>query len=132
MTSDITRCVDEISSALRTLSALFEDPSSLKFADIRHDMERLDEQFRKKASIDAAFAFIADRDDAGRIVGANYPNAYLQQRLDLSILSTSCSPSSAASTSDVGLPMRHRDSLGPFREIPKTADFWQPRRVITR
>ena len=84
MTSEITRCVDEISSALRTLSTLFEDPSALAFEDVRHDMERLEEQFKKKASIDAAFAFIADRDDAGRVVGANYPNAYLQQCLDLS------------------------------------------------
>lgn len=84
MTSTITQCVNEISSALRTLSQLFENPSSLAFEDVRHDMERLEEQFKKKASIDAAFAFIADRDDAGRVVGANYPNAYLQQRLDLS------------------------------------------------
>lgn len=84
MTSTITQCVNEISSALRTLSQLFEDPSSLAFEDVRHDMERLEEQCKKKASIDAAFAFIADRDDAGRVVGANYPNAYLQQCLDLS------------------------------------------------
>ena len=84
MTSEITQCVNEISSALRTLSTLFEDPSTLEFEDVRHDMERLEEQFKKKATIDAAFAFIADRDDAGRVVGANYPNAYLQQCLDLS------------------------------------------------
>ena len=84
MTSEITQCVDEISSALRTLSTLFEDPYALAFEDVRHDMERLEEQFKKKATIDAAFAFIADRDDAGRVVGANYPNAYLQQCLDLS------------------------------------------------
>lgn len=132
MTSDITWCVDEISSALRTLSALFEDPSGLEFADIRRDMERLEEQFKKKASIDAAFAFIADRDDAGRIVGANCPNANLQQCLDLASLPTSCSPSCAASTSDVELAMRHRDSLEPLREIPKTTGFWQPRDVTTR
>lgn len=101
-------------------------------AQERRDIERLEEQFKKKASIDAALAFIADRDDAGRIVGANYPNAYLQQCLDLSSLSASCSPSSAASTSDVELAMRHRDPLGPLREIPKTTGFWQPLRVITR
>ena len=41
MTSEITRCVDEIASALRTLSTLFEDPSALAFEDVRHDMERL-------------------------------------------------------------------------------------------
>lgn len=84
MTSEITQCVAEISSALRRLSELFADPSALAFEDVRHDMERLEEQCKKKAAIDAAFAFIADRDDAGRVVGANYPNAYLQQCLDLS------------------------------------------------
>lgn len=84
MTSTITQCVDQISSALRTLSELFADPSALAFDDVRRDMERLEEQCKKKATIDAAFAFIAERDEAGRIVGANYPNAYLQQRLDLS------------------------------------------------
>ena len=84
MTSEITQCVNDISAALRTLSTLFDDPSTLVFDDIRRDMERLEEQFKKKATIDAAFAFIAERDDAGRIVGANYPNAYLQQYLDLS------------------------------------------------
>lgn len=41
MTSEIARCVNEISTALRTLSALFTDPSSLAFEDVRHDMERL-------------------------------------------------------------------------------------------
>ena len=84
MTSEITQCVNEISVALRKLSSLFDDPSTLSFDDIRRDMERLEEQFKKKATIDAAFAFVAERDDAGRIVGANYPNAYLQQYLDLS------------------------------------------------
>lgn len=84
MTSTITQCVDQISSALRTLSELFADPSALAFDDVRRDMERLEEQCKKKATIDAAFAFIAERDEAGRVVGANYPNAYLQQRLDLS------------------------------------------------
>lgn len=84
MTSEITQCVNDISAALRTLSKLFEDPSTLTFDDIRHDIERLEEQFKKKATIDAAFAFIAEREKAGRIVGANYPNAYLQQCLDLS------------------------------------------------
>ena len=84
MTSTITQCVDQISSALRTLSELFADPSTLAFDDVRRDMERLEEQCKKKATIDAAFAFIAERDEAGRVVGANYPNAYLQQRLDLS------------------------------------------------
>ena len=84
MTSTITRCVNDISAALRTLSELFADPSALTFSDIRHEMERLEEQFKKKATIDAAFAFIAEREEAGRIVGANYSNAYLQQCLDLS------------------------------------------------
>ncbi|WP_083584155.1 HNH endonuclease signature motif containing protein [Corynebacterium sp. NML130628] len=84
MTSTITQCVNDISAALRTLSKLFDNPSALTFHDIREDMERLEEQFKKKATIDAAFAFIAEREEAGRIVGANYPNAYLQQCLDLS------------------------------------------------
>ena len=51
MTSEITQCVNEISSALRTLSTLFEDPSALAFEDVRHDMERLEEQFKKLSLI---------------------------------------------------------------------------------
>lgn len=84
MTSEITQCVSQIFAALQRLSELFADPSVLRFEDVRRDMECLEEQFKKKATIDAAFAFLADRDDAGRVVGANYPNAYLQQCLDLS------------------------------------------------
>lgn len=105
MTSTITQCVDQISSALRTLSELFADPSALAFDDVRRDMERLEEQCKKKATIDAAFAFIAERDEAGRIVGANYPNAYLQQRLDLSKARPTTASSAAVSSS---LPHRSR------------------------
>lgn len=84
MTSDVAQCVDQIAAALHALSELFDDPSRMAFDDVRKDMERLEEQFKKKATIDAAFAFLAERDGAGSVVGANYANAYLQQCLDLS------------------------------------------------
>ena len=84
MNTEVAQCVEQITTALETLSALFEDPSRLEFEDIHKDMELLEAQFKQKATIDAAFAFIAERDQAGRTVGANYANAYLQQCLDLS------------------------------------------------
>lgn len=84
MNTEVAQCVEQITTALETLSALFEDPSRLEFEDIHKDMELLEAQFKQKATIDAAFAFIAERDQAGRMVGANYANAYLQQCLDLS------------------------------------------------
>ncbi|WP_180952371.1 hypothetical protein [Corynebacterium coyleae] len=75
MTSEITQCVNDISAALRTLSTLFDDPSTLAFDDIRRDMERLEEQFKKKATIDAAFAFIAERCRFG-VVGTASPRSW--------------------------------------------------------
>ena len=84
MNAVVTRCVEQISAALLELSEVFEDPSLLSFEDVRRDMEKLEAQFKKKAAIDASFAFVAERDQAGRVVGANYANAYLQQCLDLS------------------------------------------------
>ena len=75
MNTEVAQCVEQITTALETLSALFEDPSRLEFEDIHKDMELLEAQFKQKATIDAAFAFIAERDQAGRMVGANYANA---------------------------------------------------------
>lgn len=84
MTSDVTRLVDTIGNALLQLRDAFQDPSGLSLEDVRGDMERLEAFFNAKALIDASFAYICERDEAGRVVGANYATTYLEQRLGLS------------------------------------------------
>ncbi|WP_066526916.1 HNH endonuclease signature motif containing protein [Corynebacterium bouchesdurhonense] len=84
MTSDITRLVDTIGNAMLQLRDVFQDPSALTFAGVHADMERLEAFYNSKALVDAAFAHICERDDAGRQVGANYATTYLEQRLGLS------------------------------------------------
>lgn len=56
----------------------------MTFREIYQDLEKLEAIFNTKALIDASFAYICDRDDAGRMVGGNYANAYLKERLGLS------------------------------------------------
>ena len=84
MTSDVTRLVDTIGNALLQLRDVFQDPSAIAFAEVHADMERLEAFCNSKALIDASFAHICERDDAGRRVGANYATTYLEQRLGLS------------------------------------------------
>lgn len=84
MTSDITRLVDTIGNAMLQLRDVFQDPSTLAFAEVHADMERLEAFCNSKALIDASFAHICERDDAGRQVGANYATTYLEQRLGIS------------------------------------------------
>lgn len=84
MTSDVSRLVDPIGHALLQLRDAFQDPSELSLDDVRVDMERLEAFFNAKALIDASFAYICERDEAGRVVGANYATTYLEQRLGLS------------------------------------------------
>ncbi|AWB84627.1 HNH endonuclease signature motif containing protein [Corynebacterium liangguodongii] len=80
----IASLVATIESAFNELSSLFDDPSALHFDTIRADMERLEKAANAKAFIDASFAYICDRDGAGRSVGGRHANDYLETALDLS------------------------------------------------
>ncbi|WP_115685560.1 HNH endonuclease signature motif containing protein [Corynebacterium senegalense] len=80
----LSSLVDDIANATNELSVLFSHPEHLDFADVRGDMERLYAALDKFAAIDAAFAFVADRDGAGSAVGANHATQYLVDVLGLS------------------------------------------------
>ena len=82
--SNITELVDQVVDGLTQLRSLFDDPSALTFPDITPDIARLERAMDKKAYIDASFAHACVLADAGRLVGANYPDAYLMEKLGLS------------------------------------------------
>lgn len=84
MVTELERNVDVVGNALFQIRDMFEDPSEVAFDDVRESMEKLEAIFNAKALIDAAFAHICERDEAGRRVGAKHPNAYLKQCLGLS------------------------------------------------
>ncbi|WP_018297867.1 HNH endonuclease signature motif containing protein [Corynebacterium lubricantis] len=84
MADEITQIVDQIEQSLERLSDIMMDPDSLALQEIHEDFERLESAFNLKSGIDASFAYVCDRDNAGQLVGANYPIEYLTQRLGLS------------------------------------------------
>jgi len=84
MTGRIAQLVNTIGDALAQLRDEFADPSLLSLHDVAAEMEKLEEHLNAKALIDASFAYLCDRDNAGRLVGAVHPNAYLTTRLGLS------------------------------------------------
>lgn len=84
MPTELGKQVDTLACALFQIQDAFADPSEVSFADVHEEMERLEAIFNAKALIDAAFAHICERDNAGRHVGARYPDAYLKERLGLS------------------------------------------------
>ena len=84
MSDKVSQLVATIGNALMQLRDEFSDPSSVVLADVAGDMEKLEAFFNSKAYIDACFAYVCERDEAGRLVGASRPNAYLQNRLGLS------------------------------------------------
>nr|VDG62779.1 Domain of uncharacterised function DUF222 [Streptococcus thermophilus] len=84
MAGRIAQLVDTIGDALAQLRDEFADPSLLSLHDVAAEMEKLEAHLNAKALIDASFAYLCDRDKAGRLVGANHPNAYLTTRLGLS------------------------------------------------
>lgn len=83
MSTELSRHVDTISHALFAIKDLFHDPATLHFNDIHKEMERFEAAFNVKASLDAFFAFLCERDEAGRTVGAKHPTQYLQKKLGL-------------------------------------------------
>lgn len=84
MSAKVSQLVATIGNALMQLRDEFADPSTVTLADVAGDMEKLEDFFNSKALIDACFAYVCERDEAGRLVGASRPNAYLQNRLGLS------------------------------------------------
>ncbi|SDS69685.1 HNH endonuclease signature motif containing protein [Corynebacterium timonense] len=76
--------VDAITSATSDLSAIFSTPDDLTFGAVRADMERLYASLDALAAIDAAYAYLADRDGAGEVVGANHATQYFVDVLGLS------------------------------------------------
>ena len=81
---DVTKLVDQVINGLMQLRTLFDDPSSLPLSTIAEDIARLEHAMDKKAYIDAAFAQVCAIADAGKLVGANYPDAYLMEKLGIS------------------------------------------------
>ena len=76
--------IEHIRIGLVNLQAAMHSVDTLKFRDIYLQFEELEELFGKKTFIDAAFAFLAERDDAGRMVSSSHATEYLIKRLGLS------------------------------------------------
>lgn len=76
--------VDDIERGFQGLLGLLEDPSCASFAALKSSMERLEDAVAAKSFIDAAYAYICERDQAGREVGSPYASEYLKARLGLS------------------------------------------------
>ena len=82
--SNVTELVDKVVDGLTQLRQLLDDPSALPLATITHDIARLERAMDKKAYLDAAFAQACVLADAGKLVGANHPDAYLTEKLGIS------------------------------------------------
>ncbi|MDO5031573.1 HNH endonuclease signature motif containing protein [Corynebacterium sp.] len=71
------------SKALSGLHTLMQDPSDVYFGRVRQGFEDFEAMQSFKGIIDASFAFIAERDDAGRHVSSSRADDYLEQRLGI-------------------------------------------------
>lgn len=80
----IAELVDQVADGLSQLHQLLDDPSALPLATITRDIARLERAMDKKAYVDAAFAQACVLADAGKLVGANHPDAYLTEKLGIS------------------------------------------------
>lgn len=81
---NVTELVDKVVDGLTQLRQLLDDPSALPLSTITRDIARLERAMDKKAYVDAAFAQACVLADAGKLVGANYPDAYLTEKLGIS------------------------------------------------
>ncbi len=82
--NNVTELVDKVVDGLTQLRQLLDDPSALPLSTITRDIARLERAMDKKAYVDAAFAQACVLADAGKLVGANYPDAYLTEKLGIS------------------------------------------------
>lgn len=76
--------VDAIEIGINALLSACDDPDQVTFEDLRNAFERLEKIVAQKSSLDALFAYVCDRDGAGRVVGSPYASEYLRERLGLS------------------------------------------------
>ena len=81
--AEIDSAIAQIATGLTQLRGLMQDPSDLSFELLHPHFEHLERALGNKSTIDAAFAFIAERDDAGRRVGSSKAKDYLTTRLGL-------------------------------------------------
>ena len=64
--AEIDSAIAQVATGLTQLRSLMQDPSDLSFELLHSHFEHLERALGNKSTIDAAFAFIAERDDAGR------------------------------------------------------------------
>ncbi|WP_175934939.1 HNH endonuclease signature motif containing protein [Corynebacterium sp. Marseille-P4321] len=83
MAQELEKLVATMAHAMLRINDIFSDPSTLSFADVHECMETFEAAMAPKAVIDAAFAFICERDEAGRYVGSKHATTYLQRCLGL-------------------------------------------------
>lgn len=76
--------VERITTGMVNLQAAMHSVDTLKFHDIYLHMECLEEALGKKTFIDAAFAYLAERDDAGRLVSSAHASEYFIKRMKVS------------------------------------------------
>src|SRR5699024_5576012 len=76
--------IAHISTGWTNLQAAMHSVETLKFHDIYLLLEDLEEAFGKKTFIDSAFAFLAQRNDAGRLVASAHATEYFIKRMNLS------------------------------------------------
>ena len=81
--AEIDSAIAQVATGLTQLRSLMQDPSDLSFELLHPHFEHLERALGNKSAIDAAFAFIAERDDAGRRVGSSKAKDYLTTRLGL-------------------------------------------------
>lgn len=84
MATEVSAHVDSIESGISALLAVCEDPSLVDFHGLRDAFERLEKIVAQKSMLDALFAFVCERDDAGREVGSPYASEYLRECLGIS------------------------------------------------
>lgn len=82
--NQVTRLVAAMSAAMAELRSVMADPDAVRFSDVHEAFIELERVWAGKAAVDAAFAYIADRDDAGRLVGSSQAQDYLVKKLRLS------------------------------------------------
>lgn len=83
MTLAIDHHVEQIVAGLEALSAVMMEPDTLQLASTHQAIERLHAALPMVGNVNAAFAYICERDGAGKLVGANHAVEYLAQRLSM-------------------------------------------------
>lgn len=79
----IGREVANVVAAMNRLRTLMHNVDGVEFSTTHQHFEELERALDTKATIDAAFAFVADRAEAGRMVSSTRTIDYLMKRLRL-------------------------------------------------